>query len=96
VIAMTRMPVVAVAFATAVFACFAPARLSLAASKLAEHINTDCEAVSAAHQYLSSDDRMKLATGTWGRSVHSEGPGFLRFEHESQHQKDAVLKCLKG
>jgi hypothetical protein len=93
---MMRMPIVAVALAAAVFACFAPARPSLAGPRLAEHINTGCDAVSAAHQYLSLDDRMKLATGTWGRSVHSEGPSFLRFEREDRRQKDAVLKCLRG
>ena len=59
-----------------------------------ERIVTDCRAVWADHNYLSFDDRMALAAGTWGRSVHGPGPSFLRFQRENQRQKDAVVKCL--
>jgi hypothetical protein len=98
VAAVLRKPVTMTALRVAVTACFASANLCFAASnalRSAERVSMDCRAVWMDHRYLSFDDRMGLANGTWGRSmVHPPGPSFLRFQHETQRQKDAVAKCL--
>jgi hypothetical protein len=39
--------------------------------------------------FLSADQKMRLATGNWGRGVHPQDPNFFRFEGEKRGDEEA-------
>jgi hypothetical protein len=50
-------------------------------------------ASSSVPGYLSLDERMKLAMGIWGHSVHPLGPNFYRYQGEKREQEELTLDC---
>lgn len=38
--------------------------------------------------YLSADQKMMIATGTWGRSIHPRSPNFFRFQREMRFERE--------
>jgi hypothetical protein len=38
--------------------------------------------------YLSADQKMMVATGTWGRSVHLRGPNFFRYARDKRLEEE--------
>ena len=45
--------------------------------------------------YLSFDESMELAMGTWGRSVHPLGPDFYRYQRVKHEHQALASACPK-